>query len=413
MSAPRRLDFDALVVGAGMVGAASAALLASEPELSGWRIGLLDPAPRLQPSDDRIDLRVSALSRGSERLLRSCGAWSALEAQASPYADMLVWDASGRADGPEALRFSAAELAEPNLGHIVENLRVQAALLDALDSGGRVTRLSSELATLDLGEHAVRVSCADGRRLECGLLVGADGAASRVRELLGIDRSGAAYPQQAVVAHLRSERPHRATAYQRFLPGGPLALLPLRDGRVSLVWTVPAAEAAELVACEPVEFGLQVSAASDRVLGALELDSPRGAFPLSVWSAREYCRERCVLVGDAAHTVHPLAGQGVNLGLLDAATLAQVLGDAVEAGDEASERRVLRRYERWRRSENALMQALTDGINQLFGVPGLTPAAMRRTGLALVAGGAPLRRRLAEHALGTVGDLPRRVLSAV
>jgi len=176
---------------------------------------------------------------------------------------------------------------------------------------------------------------------------------------------------------------------------------------------VPAAEAAELVACEPVEFGLQVSAASDRVLGALELDSPRGAFPLSVWSAREYCRERCVLVGDAAHTVHPLAGQGVNLGLLDAATLAQVLGDAVEAGDEASERRVLRRYERWRRSENALMQALTDGINQLFGVPGLTPAAMRRTGLALVAGGAPLRRRLAEHALGTVGDLPRRVLSAV
>jgi 2-octaprenylphenol hydroxylase len=413
LNAPRRLDFDALVVGAGMVGAASAALLASEPALSGWRIGLLDPAPRPQPSEDRIDLRVSALSRASERLLRSCGAWTALEAHASPYAEMCVWDASGRAAGPEALRFSAAELAEPDLGHIVENLRVQAALLDVLEGGGRVTRLASELATLEIGEHSVRVACADGRRFECGLLVGADGASSRVRELLEIGRSGAAYPQQAVVAHLRSERPHRATAYQRFLPGGPLALLPLRDGRVSLVWTVPTADAAALAACEPAEFGLQVSEASDRVLGTLQLDSPRGAFPLSVWSAREYCRERCVLVGDAAHTVHPLAGQGVNLGLLDAATLAQVLGEAVEAGEDASERRVLRRYERWRRSENALMQALTDGINQLFGVPGLTSAAVRRTGLALVAGGAPLRRRLAEHALGTVGDVPRRVARAV
>ena len=406
--ASRRTDFDVIIVGGGMVGACVAALLACDERLSGWRIAVVEPAAPSAPRDGLVDLRVSALSRASERVLRHAGAWSLIEPGACPYSDMVVWDAAGRRDGRDTLRFSAAETGEPNLGYIAENLRVQWALHQSPHVRD-VTQLRAGLEGLEFEDESARVTLSDGRRYTCALVVGADGGKSRVRELCGIGRAGWAYGQSAVVAHLRTERPHRGTAYQRFLPDGPIAFLPLRDGRVSLVWTTTPNDAAELQAIEPAEFGRRVTEASDRVLGTVELDSGRAGLPLALWHSREYVRPRLALVGDAAHTIHPLAGQGVNLGFLDAAALVEVLGDAVAAGSDPFALRSLRRYERWRRSENALMLGICDTVNRLFGEKNVAVAGARRLGLALVAGQPLARRALVQRALGLAGDLPALV----
>jgi 2-octaprenylphenol hydroxylase len=208
------------------------------------------------------------------------------------------------------------------------------------------------------------------------------------------------------VAHLRTERPHAATAWQRFLPSGPLAFLPLRDGRVSLVWSTSHAEAAALQAASAEEFGERVTVASDRVLGRATLASARAGFPLALWHARAYVRPRLALVGDAAHTIHPLAGQGVNLGFLDCAGLVQVLAEACTRHEDVHELRVLRRYERWRRSENAVVLATCDTLNRLFTEKSVAVAAVRRLGLTLVTRQPLLRRTLIERALGLGGDVP-------
>ena len=408
MTAGRRHDFDAVIVGGGMVGLCAAALLAADPRLSSWRVAVVEPATPRPPRNDSVDLRVSALSRASQRILGAARAWPAISEHACPYSDMVVWDAASSHDARDALRFSAAETGEPDLGHIVENLRVQCALLESplLRS---VTQLRAGLESLEIEDGAAQLALTDGRRLACGLVIGADGGQSRTRELCGIGRAGWAYGQTAVVAHLRSERPHDHTAWQRFLPGGPLALLPLRDGRVSLVWTTTPEAAKELAEVTPETFGSSVTEASDRVLGELVLDSGRAGLPLALWHAREYVRPRLALVGDAAHTIHPLAGQGVNLGFLDAATLVEVLSETVAAGEDAAGSRALGRYARWRRSENSLLLDTTDTINRLFAARSVGVAAARRLGLAVVAGQPLARRMLVRRALGLAGDLPRIV----
>jgi 2-octaprenylphenol hydroxylase len=403
--APRKLDFDVVIVGGGMVGACVAALLARDERLSGWRIAVVEPSAPRAPQEGLVDLRVAALSRASERILRHAGAWTGIESHACPYSGMVVWDAASRADRPDALRFSAAETGEPNLGYIAENLRVQWAL-HASPHARDVTQLRAGLEGLEFDDESARVRLSDGRRYSCALVVGADGGQSRTRDLCGIGRAGWSYGQTAVVAHLRTERPHGDTAWQRFLPDGPLAFLPLRDGRVSLVWTTTPAEAGALQALGPDAFARRVTEASDRVLGNVELDSDRAGLPLALWHSREYVRPRLALVGDAAHTIHPLAGQGVNLGFLDCASLSEVLGDAVVAGNDPCAVRTLRRYERWRRSENALMLGVTDTINRLFMQKSVAVAGVRRLGLALVAGQPLARRALVQRALGLAGDLP-------
>ena len=405
MNGTRRFDFDVVVIGGGMVGACCAALVAREEPLAQWRVAMVEPVAPKPPRDDSVDLRVSALSRASQRILRAVGAWDALEDRACPYSEMVVWDAASAADARDALHFSAAETGEPDLGHIVENLRVQWTLHESRHVRA-VTRIGAGLEALEFGPDAVRLTLSDERRISCGLVIGADGGQSRVRELCGIGRAGWAYGQTAVVAHLRTERPHRHTAWQRFLPDGPIALLPLRDGRVSLVWTTTPAQAAELREVDPHQFSRRVAEASDHVLGAMELDGARAGFPLALWHAREYVRPRLALVGDAAHTIHPLAGQGVNLGFLDAAALVQVLSNAEASGGEPFGTRALRRYERWRRSENALMLGTTDTINRLFGERSVPVATARRLGMSLVASQPLLRRVLVERALGLAGDLP-------
>jgi 2-octaprenylphenol hydroxylase len=405
MAVPRKTDFDVIIVGGGMVGSCLAALLAREEAFAGWRIALVDPASPRRPDDGSLDLRVSALSRASERILGAARAWDAIAPHASPYERMVVWDAASTPNRPDAVRFTAAETAEPNLGHIVENLRVQWALRESPLLRG-VTEVRSALAGLEIDDAAARLTLQDGRRLSCQLVIGADGGQSLVRELAGIGRSGWTYDQTAVVAHLQTGEPHRATAWQRFLPDGPLAFLPLRDGRVSLVWSTSPENAAALQAAGAGEFAERVTEASDHVLGRVTLASERAAFPLSLWHAREYVRPRLVLVGDAAHTIHPLAGQGVNLGLLDCAGLVQVLAEASARHEDLHELRVLRRYERWRRSENAIVLATCDTLNRLFREKSVAVAAVRRLGLTLVTRQPLLRRTLIERALGLGGEVP-------
>jgi 2-octaprenylphenol hydroxylase len=406
MNSPRsRTDFDVVIVGGGMVGTCLAALVAADERLAGWRVALLESTPPRQPRDGDVDLRVSAVSRASQRILEVAGAWQAIEPHACPYADMVVWDAASQSDARDAVHFSAAETGEPNLGHIAENLRVQWALHESPHLRS-TTQLRSGFESVEFDTEAAKVHLADGRTLTCTLVIGADGAQSLTREQAGIGRAGWAYGQSAVVAHLRTGRSHRETAYQRFLPTGPLAFLPLRDGRVSLVWSTTSEEAELLLAAEPAAFASSVSAASDHVLGDVELASGRAQFPLGLWHAREYVRARLALVGDAAHTIHPLAGQGVNLGFLDCASLVQVLAKAVEDGDEYAGFRVLRRYERWRRSENALVMGACDTLNRVFTKKGMGIAAARRLGMTLVTGQPLLRRALVGRALGLGGDVP-------
>ena len=403
-------DFDVVIVGGAMAGAGFAALLAADPKTASLRIALIEPKPAEQPAaGDPLDLRVSALSRASQELLERTGAWPAVVARgAAAYQRMVIWEQRVDPAGPGALVFDAAELGEPDLGHIAENRAVQAALTARAVAAG-VVLLRAGFTTLEAAPDAIRVALADGREFRAALVVGADGAESPVRAQAGIGVRGWDYEPRAVVAHLRPERGHRDTAWQRFLDTGPLALLPLADGRVSLVWSTLPSHAEELVACDDEEFSARVTEASAAVLGRLEPTGPRASFPLRLLHARQYAAHRVALIGDAAHTVHPLAGQGINLAFLDAAALVDVVGAAVVAGDDPGEPAVLRRYERWRKAEVVPAIALLDGIKRLFSGGNPLQSRVRRGALELAQSLPPLKRVMMQRALGIAGDVPASV----
>ncbi len=406
-------DFDVIVIGGAMAGAAAAALLAADSQTRALRIALVEPHPATPPAAaDPFDLRVSALSRASQRLLERTGAWPAVQARgAAGYERMVVWDQRSDPAGPAALQFDAAELGEPELGHIVENRAVQAALLASAQQAG-VVLLQTDFVRLAAGEAAVTIALADGRDYRAALAVGADGSDSAVRTQADIAVRGRGYDQRAVVTHLRSAKPHAWTAWQRFLDTGPLALLPLADGRVSLVWTTTPALAQELTGCSDEAFSGRVTEASAGILGRLECTAPRASFPLRLLQANQYAAHRIALVGDAAHTVHPLAGQGINLAFLDVAALVDVAGAAIQAGDDPGERRALRRYERWRKAEALPVIALLDGIQKLFQGDGELRSGLRRSGLELVQAARPLKRIFMQRALGLSGEVPASLRSA-
>jgi len=406
-----RADFDVLIVGGGMVGACLAAAAANDRELGGLRIALLDANPPTQPPDAQIDLRVSAVSRASQRILESFGAWPLIpEGYRSPYAEMVVWDAGGKPFGSGSIHFSASETSEPNLGHIVENRRLQWAIYATPVFSSRVTVLRATLSGLTFEDEYAAASLGDGRRVTAALIVGADGAGSASRKLAGIETAGWPYEQHAFVTHVSTEQPHRQTAWQRFQPNGPIAFLPLADGRSSIVWTTKPDHAQSLVHGDPQAVGGEIAAALDRTLGAATIAGPRGSFPLALTHAKRYCLPRFVLVGDAAHAVHPLAGQGVNLGFLDCAALVETLSTELAAtGTVASlaEMRVLRRYERWRKSENTLALGLVDGLNRLFSNSSDALGWIRRAGLGLVNDSIVAKRALIGRAMGIAGEVPR------
>ncbi len=407
-------EFDVVIVGAGATGTVMASLLLLRKLADTGRVAIVADrfvaestaaADGGRAASADWDLRVFALSRASQRLLQLCGVWQTLPTtRVSPYERMCVWDAGGAPEGAGSLTFDCAEIGEPNLGHIVEGRALHEQCLRAACAAGAVV-IEAQVERVAVSDAGADVRLNDGRELRGRLLVAADGAASRTRELLGIATAGHAYHQDALVAHVRTAKPHKKTAWQRFLTTGPLAFLPLPDGRSSIVWSTARAEAARLRALDTAAFGAAVAAASGGVLGEVELTTPIASFPLKLQYALDYVRPRAVLLGDAAHAVHPLAGQGLNLGLLDCAALAQVLGSVADR-DQLGEGRLLRRYERWRKSENLLAAAALDGLERLFSSANPAIAGLRGAGLGAVGKIPHLKRRFAQRALGLIGDVP-------
>jgi 2-octaprenylphenol hydroxylase len=399
-------DFDVVIVGAGVIGAAMASLLVARRLSAPGRVAIIsDHLPAAGVPDADWDLRVFALSRASERLLRICGVWDSLPgARVFAYERMCVWDAGGEPRGKGSLQFDCAQIGEPNLGFIVDGGSLQRACLQGARSAGVIV-IEAGLEAIASDAAGISVRLTDGRELRSKLLIAADGSQSKTRELLGIDTAGHAYHQDALVAHVHTAKSHCNTAWQRFLATGPLAFLPLPDGRSSIVWSAALPEAARLRALDPSAFGAALTAASGAVLGDCELTTAVASFPLKLQYALEYVRPRAVLLGDAAHVVHPLAGQGLNLGLLDCAALADVLGQA-GTGGYFGEHTLLRRYERWRRSENLLSATAMDGLERLFSNSDPLSAGLRAAGLSAVGKLPFVKRRLARRALGLSGDVP-------
>ena len=385
---------DVAVVGGGMVGAAAALALAR----AGFSTALLEArAPAAWDANAEVDLRVVGLAPSSVILLDELGVWTSIrDARAGPYSHMHVWDAESGA----AIDFDAASEGRDRLGYIVENNLVQWMLWQALEAAGVRRLCPAEVEGFEAREDRIQLELADGGTLTAGLLVAADGAASPLRQLAGIGTRGRDYAQRAVVAHVATERPHEDTAWQRFLPGGPLALLPLADGRSSIVWSLPEAEARRVLALDEQAFLDELGVASDFRLGRIVATTPRAAFPLKLQLAERYQAERFVLLGDAAHAVHPLAGQGVNLGLRDVAELRDTLVDARAAGRDIGAAHVLRRYARRRRSADTLDALGFDALARIYAWQSPALVAARGVGVRLLDRLAPLKRRLSEHAAG-------------
>lgn len=391
----RRSGFDVIVVGAGAAGGALALALARD----GFEVALVEARePAHWCAEDEVDLRVVALAADARALLADLGVWSGIEeARACAYRRMRVWDALA----PGELRFDAADSGQAALGWIVENKLVQHALWQAIafEAGVR-TFCPAEVVDVVDAEAGVVAELDDGTRLRASVLVAAEGAGSPLRARLGIGFEGRDYRQRAVVAHVATERSHEETAWQRFQPGGPLALLPLADGRCSIVWSLPDTEAARVLELDEPAFRDELGCAFDFRLGAITATTVRAAFPLRMRLAERYVAGRCALIGDAAHVVHPLAGQGMNLGFRDVRALRDALRRAHARGSDLGAAHVLRRYERERRSENALAAHGLDAIERVFDSPALPLATLRAAGLAAANRIAPLRHLLASVAAG-------------
>jgi len=386
---------DILIVGGGPVGAAAALALYD----AGFDVALIERgcAPP-QWMANEYDPRVYAIAPASQQLLADLQIWEPLAAaRVSAYTQMKIWER-----GPaQALKFNAADTGRAQLGWIVEHGLIAHELwsrLKALAAGGLAVHVEAAITQAEFGEDGAGVEISDGRKLQARLLIAADGAASQMRVFAGIETLQWGYGQRAIICHVRTQQPHRNTAFQRFLKTGPLAFLPLADGRASIVWSADDALAEELLGLDERAFCQRLSQASEDVLGEVLEATPRIGVPLQLLHAREYAAASMVLVGDAAHAIHPLAGQGVNLGFADVRTLVETLADARAARRDWASARALARYARGRKSQNLEMLALTDTLYRAFrpSLPGLRAAL--GFGMSAVDRIAPLKSWLGRRA---------------
>ena len=392
-------SFDVIIVGGGIIGSTLACALGRE----GVTVALLE-ASELPVIDERErEPRVYAISRASEYILTGLSAWDDLAGQGHAFQKMHVWDAGGSGE----IAFDCARLGEPYLGHTMEPRRIRAAVLEGAQSLQAVSLFCpARFSDIRVTDDRAEVHLEDGTVLAGSLVIGADGARSPVREWFGMPAGVHDYHQCSLVAAVLTEQHHNDTAWQRFLPGGPLAFLPMAEGWSSIVWTLPESEVEAVIALERHDFHAALAEAFDHRLGNVVDSGPREAWPLRRLHAEHYVRERVALAGDAAHAIHPLAGQGVNLGLLDAASLAEVIQKAHGQRKDPGSLTVLRRYERWRRGDNLMMMSAMDAFNLLFSNNRSSLRWTRNLGLSLINRANPAKETLMRHAMGLAGDLP-------
>jgi 2-octaprenyl-6-methoxyphenol hydroxylase len=415
-----KADFEAVIVGAGMTGATLALALAS----AGMAVAVIDTQPLSTLVAPEFDGRASAIAYANFRQWRALGVGDALAALAQPIKSILVTDgpapgASAGAPLPVFLHFDAAEIVDASgpqdeepgpeepLGWMVENRHIRAVLGAALAEAGVAVFAPATVQAVDTAGAPASVQLADGRRLSAQVIVGADGRGSPVRQAAGIGVNGWTYAQSGVVATVALDAPHDGVAHQYFLPGGPLAILPLTNNRASLVWTETASRAQALAQGSPQAFEAYLARRFGEMLGRPRLIGPRFTYPLKLQIADSLIAPRTALIGDAAHVVHPLAGQGLNMGLKDVAALAEVLVDARRLGEDFGAPLALERYARWRRFDAASLAVTTDLMSRLFSNDHPAVRAVRGAGMALVNRIAPARRLFMRDAGANLGDLPR------
>jgi 2-octaprenylphenol hydroxylase len=384
------------------VGAATACALAH----GGVKVALLERFnPERQWPPEPIDIRVSALTKASQNILEMVGAWPGMvQRGVCPYRDMRVWDARG--DGE--LHFDCADTPFSELGHLVENRVTVAALWDQLDNLPSATCITpATVIDMQLNENSRQLRLEDGRILEADLVIAADGRDSALRAMAGIAVTGWEYRQDGLVATITTEKSHQFTAWQRFLDEGPLAFLPLQNGQCSIVWTLSTATAKSHLALADQDFLQVLEQASGGILGKMRGVGPRAAFPLRFQYANRYVDQRFALCGDAAHAMHPLAGQGVNAGLLDAAAIAELVIQTKQDKRPLFSARFLRRYERWRKGDNLAMMSSMDALNKTYSVSAEPFVNLRSAGMNLVNNTAPVKAFFNRYAMGLRDDLPK------
>lgn len=398
------MQTDVFIGGGGFIGLALGLALARE----GLDVAMADPVTPDKAVAESFDGRVCAISYASARLFKAIGVWGELAPNAQPIEQILVTDAKlGRAPSPFSLHFDGQELGGP-LGYIAENRAIRQALYAGLARTPRLKLIAPAAATgLLSAQHTITARLSDGSEVTARLAVAADGRDSPLREDMGIGVVRWSYPQVGIVATVHHELPHNGVAYEHFLPSGPFAILPMTGNRASLVWTERRDIAAGMLKLSDADFDAEIARRFGAHLGATKADGPRWSYPLRFHLARAYVKPRFALAGDAAHGVHPIVGQGLNLGLKDAAALADVILDAARLGLDIGSIDVLTRYERWRRFDSFIMGTGMDALNRLFSNDIAPLRWARDVGLGVVDAIGPARRFFMRQAGGDVGKLPR------
>ena len=396
------LNTDILIVGAGPVGSTLAGLLGQ----AGIECDLLHTGATIPAREAAVvDPRALAITHASARILRSFGLWQQLPRERIGYFQrMYVWDENSKGE----VEFNAASICESTLGYIIEQSVIQAGLDNILDLMPAVSvHHGVSVMGLTKEDEQLIVALDDGRRIRAKLVVAADGVQSTIRGLAGIDYKTRDYAQQAVACVVNTVLPHQHVARQRFLSHGPLAFLPMSEpDQCGIVWSTTPEHARQLLAMEDELFNVELQSAFDSTLGDVTACGPRVAFPLKRAQAEHYCQPRLALIGDAAHCVHPLAGQGANLGLLDAASLFEIIQTAIDRKRDVGSVSVLRRYQRWRKGENYFMMMVFEGFKTLFEMQNTPFPLLRESGMTLFNNMEPLKQRIMKRAMGLDGDLP-------